>query len=162
MCSTAAPYVSGETAKALGRVLLSPRGCGCPYGDVEKSALVKAFYDFLGCGDFQSFSITVMVLLTVTFGVKNLFLFLQQKLTFAFVYTNQFRTSERMMRNYLRRGYEFYLNADTAVVQRSITSDVMWGWGTWSGQLVESILVFYAVPGMALRSSSLCGKLSYL
>ena len=29
-----------------------------------------------------------------------------------------------MMRNYLRRGYEFYLNADTAVVQRSITSDV--------------------------------------
>lgn len=29
-----------------------------------------------------------------------------------------------MLRNYLRRGYEFYLNADTAVVQRSITSDV--------------------------------------
>ena len=28
------------------------------------------------------------------------------------------------MCNYLRRGYEFYLNADTAVVQRSITSDV--------------------------------------
>ena len=28
------------------------------------------------------------------------------------------------MRNYLRRHYEFYLNADTAVVQRSITSDV--------------------------------------
>ena len=63
---------------------------------VEKSALVKAFYDLL----------------------------VQQKFTFAFVYTNQFRTSERMMRNYLRRGYEFFLDADTAVVQRSITSDV--------------------------------------
>ncbi len=91
---------------------------------VEKSALVKAFYDLLGCRDFRQFSITVMVLLIVTFVVKNLFLFLQQKLTLAFVYTNQFRTSERMMRNYLRRGYEFFLNADTAVVQRSITSDV--------------------------------------
>lgn len=91
---------------------------------VEKSGIVKAFYDFLGCKDFQSFSVTVMVLLIVTFAVKNLFLFVQQKLTFAFVYTNQFRTSERMMRNYLRRGYEFYLNADTAVVQRNITSDV--------------------------------------
>ena len=65
-----------------------------------------------------------MVLLIITFIVKNLFLFIQQKLTFAFVYTNQFRTSERMMRNYLRRGYEYYLNADTAVVQRSITADV--------------------------------------
>ena len=66
----------------------------------------------------------VMVFLVVTFAVKNLFLFVQQKLTLAFVYTNQFATSERMMRSYLRRGYEFYLNTDTAVVQRSITSDV--------------------------------------
>lgn len=91
---------------------------------LEKSGLVRSFYDFLGCRDFKSFSITVMALLVVTFAVKNLFLFVQQKLTFAFVYTNQFATSERMMRNYLRRGYEFYLNADTAVVQRNITSDV--------------------------------------
>ncbi len=91
---------------------------------LEKSGLVRCFYDFLGCRDFRSFSITVMVLLVVTFAVKNFFLFVQQKLTFAFVYTNQFATSERMMRNYLRRGYEFYLNADTAVVQRNITSDV--------------------------------------
>ncbi len=91
---------------------------------VEKSGMVRSFYDFLGCRDFESFSITVMVLLVAVFAVKNLFLFVQQKLTFAFVYTNQFRTSERMLRNYLHRGYEFYLNADTAVVQRSITSDV--------------------------------------
>ena len=47
-----------------------------------------------------------------------------QKFMYHFVYTNQFSTSERMMKNYMRRGYEFYLNADTAVVQRSITSDV--------------------------------------
>lgn len=91
---------------------------------VEKNVLVRAFYEFLGCRDFQQFSITVMVLLIGVFVLKNLFLFVQQKLTLAFVYTNQFRTSERMMRNYLRRGYEFFLNADTAVVQRSITSDV--------------------------------------
>ena len=91
---------------------------------LEKSSLVRGFYDFLGSRDFKSFSITVMALLVVTFAAKNAFLFVQQKLTFAFVYTNQFATSERMMRNYLRRGYEFYLNADTAVVQRNITSDV--------------------------------------
>ena len=91
---------------------------------VEKNGIVRDFYEMLGCRDFRSFSVTVMVLLIVVFAVKNLFLFVQQKRTFAFVYTNQFRTSERMLRNYLRRGYEFYLNADTAVVQRSITSDV--------------------------------------
>lgn len=91
---------------------------------VENSRAVALLYDLLGSENYSSFSVTVMVLLILIFIVKNLFLYMQQKLTFAFVYTNQFRTSERMMRNYLRRGYEFYLNADTAVVQRNITSDV--------------------------------------
>lgn len=90
----------------------------------EKSGLVKDVYDLLGFRDYGSFSIVVMASLIVLYVVKNGFLFLQQKLTLSFVYTNQFRTSERMMRNYLRRGYEFYLSADTAVVQRNITSDV--------------------------------------
>lgn len=91
---------------------------------VSGSTLAKMCYRILGSDSHESFAITVMVLLIVIFIVKNVFLHVQQKLTFAFVYTNQFRTSERMMCNYLRRGYEFYLNADTAVVQRSITSDV--------------------------------------
>lgn len=91
---------------------------------LESSAIVAWLYELLGCDSYRSFSVIVMVLLILTFVVKNLFLFLQQKLTLSFVYTNQFRTSERMMRNYMRRGYEFFLSADTAVVQRSITSDV--------------------------------------
>lgn len=91
---------------------------------LQKSRMVAWLYELLGCRSYRGFSVTVMALLIFTFVAKNAFLFLQQKLTLAFVYTNQFRTSERMMCNYLRRGYEFFLNADTAVVQRSITSDV--------------------------------------
>lgn len=90
----------------------------------EKSSLVGWVYESLGFQDYGSFSVAVMAALILVFAVKNLFLFIQQKLTFAFVYANQFRTSERMMCNYLRRGYEYYLSADTAVVQRNITSDV--------------------------------------
>ncbi len=91
---------------------------------VMDSTIARFCYNVLGCESYESFAVIIMVALVVVFVVKNVFLYVQQKLTFAFVYTNQFRTSERMMRNYLRRGYEFYLNADTAVVQRSITSDV--------------------------------------
>lgn len=91
---------------------------------LQNSKAVAAMYRLSGSGSYESFSIMVMVLLILVFAVKNIFLYFQQKLTFAFVYTNQFRTSERMMRNYLRRGYEFYLSADTAAVQRNITSDV--------------------------------------
>lgn len=89
---------------------------------VRSNRIVAEFYEL--APDYEHFAVTVMALLIAVFAVKNIFLFVQQKLTFAFIYTNQFRTSERMMRNYLRRGYEFYLNADTAVVQRNITSDV--------------------------------------
>lgn len=91
---------------------------------VQNSRIASFVYRAFGSPEYKTFAVTIMAVLIVVFIVKNIFLFVQQKLTFAFVYTNQFRTSERMMRNYLRRSYEFYLNADTAVVQRSITSDV--------------------------------------
>lgn len=91
---------------------------------VQTNAIAAWVYELCKSPGYQNFAVSIMALLIAVFVVKNVFLYVQQKLTFAFVYTNQFRTSERMMRNYLRRNYEFYLNADTAVVQRSITSDV--------------------------------------
>ena len=91
---------------------------------VEKNEIVGTLYRILGMQSQQSFTMLVMSSLIVVFILKNLFLFLQQKVLYRFVYTNQFRTSERMMKNYMRRNYEYFLNADTAVIQRSITSDV--------------------------------------
>ena len=124
-------------------------------GAVMNSGLAKYVYDLLDMKSFESFSVLIMVLLIVTFIVKNLFLFVQQKLTLAFVYTNQFRTSERMMRNYLRRGYEFYLNADTAVVQRSITSDVnnMYALILSLLQLLSDIVVSVFIVAYCLSAS---------
>lgn len=74
---------------------------------VQHSRVAEACYEIMGVESYRTFSIIVMVLLILVFVVKNLFTYVQQKLTLSFVYTNQFRTSERMMRNYLRRGYEF-------------------------------------------------------
>lgn len=89
-----------------------------------EEGMLHNLFMLIGGGSELRFTILIMVALIFVFIVKNSFLYFQQKATLAFVYTNQFRTSERMMKNYLRRGYEFYLNADTAVVQRNITSDV--------------------------------------
>ena len=91
---------------------------------IYKEGLLNDAFLLLGGGSETRFTVIVMLGLIGAFILKNAFLYFQQKATLAFVYTNQFRTSERMMKNYLRRGYEFYLNADTAVVQRNITSDV--------------------------------------
>ena len=72
------------------------------------------------------------------------YLFFQSKMQFRFVYSNQFATSRRMMINFMQRPYEYYLNADTSVIQRSITSDVnnMYGLILSLLQLVSEMIVF--------------------
>lgn len=75
--------------------------------------------------DVRTLTIVVMVGLILVFVVKNIYLFFQQKVMLRFVFTNQFATSRRMMINFMLRPYEYYLNADTAVIQRTITSDVI-------------------------------------
>jgi len=91
---------------------------------ISNNELVRSIYDFLGCQSTESFTIIIMVSMIVAFIMKNLFLFWQQKVLYRFVYTNQFKTSEQVMKKFMSRGYEYYLNADTAVIQRNITSDV--------------------------------------
>ena len=91
---------------------------------VTTNRFVAPIYNALGMDSPMSFATMTLIALILIFVLKNLYLFLQQKLLYRFIYTNQFRTSERMMKNYMRRDYEYFLNADTAVIQRSITSDV--------------------------------------
>lgn len=104
----------------------------------------------------QSNNTQLMVLLMLAligvFVLKNIFLFFQQKAQLRFVYTNQFATSRRMMINFMQRPYEYYLNADTAVIQRSITSDVnnMYGLILSLLQLVSEAIVFVCLAVVSL------------
>lgn len=81
-------------------------------------------YQTFHLSNTTQFAVVMMVCLVLVFILKNLFLFLQNVVQLRFVYTNQFATSRRMMINFMKRPYEYYLNADTAVIQRNITSDV--------------------------------------
>lgn len=91
---------------------------------VSSNELIAKIYNFFGFQNETSFIVLVMALLILAFVLKNVYLFLEWKAQYAFTYKNQFRTSEKMLQSYLKKNYEYYLFADTAVVQRSITSDV--------------------------------------
>lgn len=106
----------------------------------------------IGYDDTRTLMIFVMTGLIVIFAVKNIFLFFQQKVQLKFVYTNQFATSRRMMINFMERSYEYYLNADTSVIQRSITSDVnnMYGLILSLLQLVSEGIVFVCLVAVSL------------
>ena len=91
---------------------------------VQREGIVGSLYRLLGCNSVQQFALIMLFGLLVAFIVKNSFLFVQTKLQLNFVYDNQFETSRKMMINFMKRPYEYYLNAETAVIQRNITSDV--------------------------------------
>jgi len=123
---------------------------------VESNEVVGALYRILGMRSVEQFALVVMALLILAFVFKNVFLFLQQKATFYFIYTNQFRTSERMMRSYLKRNYEYYLNADTAVIQRNITSDVnnMYALILAVLQITSEVIIFVTLGAVLFLSES--------
>ena len=126
-------------------VLLDPKA-------VETNELLAAIYEILNLQNVTQFTIVMLVALIGAFILKNLFLYLQNVVQLKFVYTNQFATSRRMMINFMKRPYEYYLNADTAVIQRNITSDVnnMYGLILSVLQLVSEGVVFTCLVAVLL------------
>lgn len=92
---------------------------------VEKNALMAGVYQGLHMTSPRQFTVFVMGAMVFAFVLKNLFLFLLQKTMYRFVYKNQFETQEKMLRSFVKRDYEFYLNIETSTIQRIIAADVV-------------------------------------
>ena len=123
---------------------------------VEKSDILRPIYHGLGLTDTLQLAAIIMVALVLVFVVKNIFLYFMNVVQLRFVYTNQFATSRRMMINFMKRPYEYYLGADTAVIQRNITSDVnnMYGLILSCLQLTSEIIVFICLVAILLYSDA--------
>ena len=123
---------------------------------VENNEYLQVICDILRIeyNDTRKLMIFTMLALIGVFVVKNIFLFIQQKAQLRFVYTNQFATSRRMMINFMERPYEYNLNADTSVIQRSITSDVnnMYGLILALLQLFSEAIVFVCLVLVSLAT----------
>ena len=122
--------------------------------DLHKSRKFRVLCDLLNLdvydlssSDLIKLTAVIMFSIMVIIVIKNIFLFFMNKVQLRFVYTNQFATSRRMMINFMQRPYEYYLNADTSVIQRNITSDVnnMYGLILSSLQLISEIIVFVSL-----------------
>lgn len=116
----------GAVLEALGITLVLPvmQAIVDPSAITENQYHMGDVYRISGAGSVQQFAVLMMAAIIVVFICKNIYLFLEQKLLLRFIYRNQFATSNRMMINFMKRPYEYYLNANTAVIQRNITSDI--------------------------------------
>ncbi len=119
---------------------------------VQESRALSFIYDLFHLNSTNQLAAVIMVSLIVVFVVKNIFLYFVNVVQLRFVYTNQFATSRRMMINFMERPYEYYLGADTSVIQRNITSDVnnMYGLILSCLQLISEIIVFICLVGILL------------
>lgn len=113
-------------------------------------------YNALHLTSPMQFTLLMMLLLVLAFVLKNLFLFFQNVVQLRFVYTNQFATSRRMMINFMKRPYEYYLGAETAVIQRNITSDVnnMYALILTILQLASEVVVFACLAAVLLLADA--------
>ncbi len=123
---------------------------------VEESSILSGIYELFHLSSTTQLAALIMVALILVFVIKNIFLYFMNVVQLRFVYTNQFATSRRMMINFMQRPYEYYLNADTTVIQRNITSDVnnLYALILSCLQLISEMIVFVCLVGILLSQDA--------
>ena len=123
---------------------------------VDQKTYLHFLYTFFHLRSTEQLAGLIMVALVLVFVIKNIFLYFMNVVQLRFVYTNQFATSRRMMINFMKRPYEYYLNADTSVIQRNITSDVnnMYGLILSVLQLTSEVIVFVCLVVILLSQDA--------
>ncbi len=124
---------------------------------VEESRILSGIYNFFHLTSTTQLAALIMVSLVLVFVIKNVFLYFMNVVQLRFVYTNQFATSRRMMINFMQRPYEYYLGADTTVIQRNITSDVnnIYALILSCLQLISEMIVFVCLVAILLSQDAM-------
>ncbi len=95
----------------------------------------------------NTFMMFMLLSLIAIFIIKDAFLFFEYYVQTRFICNNRLASQERMMRVYMNRPYEFYLNSSTGEIMRVIQNDVS---GTFSS--LTTVLAFFteAIVSFAL------------
>lgn len=91
---------------------------------VEENKYFRMAMDILKVEDTRSFSIVLLVLLLVMYVLKNAYLLLLVNEQTRFISFNRNKLISGVLREFLNRPYEFYLDADIPTVFRLTDSDI--------------------------------------
>lgn len=121
---------------------------------LEQGRTYQKICGLLHLKDTVQFSVLAILFLIALYIAKNSFQFFLQRSLYRFVYSNQFKTASDLMKNFVRRDYEYYLNAETSVIQRSITADVNCMYALIMSVLQiasETIVALFLVAALAIE-----------
>lgn len=119
---------------------------------IYEKEYLRFFYDLMKLESANGFLIMLAIVLSIVFVVKNVYLYFMYYVQYRFIYNGQFNTSRNLFKDYVRRPYEFYLDASTPVVMRHIMSDVNGSYNLLLTflQLFTELFVFVALLVLAL------------
>lgn len=115
----------GAFLEVLGVSLMLPLVTAIMQPDIiESNELVKRVCELFDLHSHQTFVIVCIAALIIVFVVKDLFLMIQYYVQARFVYNNRFATQRRLLEAYIKRPYEYYLNAESGEIVRVVQNDV--------------------------------------
>lgn len=119
---------------------------------IFENEYLEYFYDLFHLKDVNGFLIMLSIVLIIVFVVKNIYLYFMYYAQYRFIYNGQFNTSRNLFKDYVRRPYEFYLDASTPVLMRHIMSDVNGSYNLLLTflQLFTELFIFVALLVLAL------------
>lgn len=85
---------------------------------------VDQILSYLGDPSGERLVLTGLLLLVAIFTLKNIFLFFQVLFQGTFVYSTQREVAAILFRNYLTRPYSFYLQTNSSVLIRNLTTEI--------------------------------------
>ena len=121
---------------------------------LEQGDTYKTICEILHLDGTVQFSVLAILFLIFLYISKSVFQFMMQRSLYRFVYSNQFKTAANLMKSFVKKDYEYYLNAETSVIQRSITADVSNMYALIQSVLQiasETIVAIFLVIALAMK-----------
>ena len=117
--------VIGAFLEVIGVSLMLPLITAIMQPDIIKNnKYISYICSILDLHSHRTFVIVCIIAIILVFIFKDLFLIMQYYIQARFVFNNQFATQQKMLKGYLNRPYEFFLNAESGEILRVIQSDV--------------------------------------
>ena len=93
-----------------------------PEETMEKG-YVRTFCELSGISSSYGFLTILAVILAAVYVLKNAYLIFQKSLQYRFVYRNMFRVQCRLLRSYLNRPYDYFMQVKSGEVLRIVGDD---------------------------------------
>lgn len=95
---------------------------------MKPEEVMEKWYSKIICNFFQittskNYLIFISIAFAVLYIVKNVYLILEYRAQYKFVYGNMFSMESKLLHNYLYKPYEFYLNAKSTEIIRIVNND---------------------------------------